>query len=46
MSIQLHKVSKRFGDVAAVNAVSFSVQEGELLGLLVRAAAAKRPCCA
>src|ERR1041385_2937118 len=34
MSIQLHNVSKRFGDVAAVNNVSFSVKEGELMGLL------------
>ncbi|MFO1501152.1 MAG: ABC transporter ATP-binding protein [Verrucomicrobiota bacterium] len=34
MSIELNNVSKRFGDVAAVNQVSFSVREGELLGLL------------
>src|SRR5690349_13871091 len=34
MSIELHNVSKRFGDVAAVNNVSFSVKEGELLALL------------
>jgi sulfate transport system ATP-binding protein len=34
MSIELRNVSKRFGEVAAVNRVSFSVEEGELLGLL------------
>jgi sulfate/thiosulfate transport system ATP-binding protein len=34
MSIELRNVSKRFGDVAAVNHISFSVKEGELLGLL------------
>lgn len=34
MSIELKNVSKHFGEVAAVNQVSFSVREGELLGLL------------
>ena len=34
MSIELNNVSKQFGDVVAVNNVSFTVQEGELLGLL------------
>jgi sulfate transport system ATP-binding protein len=34
MSIELRNVSKRFGDVAAVDDVSFSVGEGELIGLL------------
>src|ERR1041385_7802785 len=34
MSIELRNVSKNFGDVAAVNNVSFSVKEGELLALL------------
>src|SRR6266849_2717057 len=34
MSIELKKVSKRFGSVAAVNNVSYSVNEGELLALL------------
>lgn len=34
MSIALHGVSKRFGGVPAVNEVSFSVHEGELLALL------------
>jgi len=34
MSIELKNVSKRFGDVAAVNNVSFSVNEGELMALL------------
>lgn len=34
MSIELKNVSKRFGDVAVVNHVSFSAKEGELLGLL------------
>ena len=34
MSIELKKVSKHFGNVAAVSNVSFSVQEGELLALL------------
>ena len=33
-SIELKNVSKRFGEVAAVNRISFSVQEGELMGLL------------
>jgi sulfate transport system ATP-binding protein len=34
MSIELRNVSKQFGNVAAVNNVSFSVREGELLALL------------
>lgn len=34
VSIELKKVSKQFGDVTAVQSVSFSVQEGELMGLL------------
>ena len=34
MSIELKSVSKRFGDVLAVNNVSFSVKEGELIALL------------
>src|SRR4051812_20881667 len=34
MSIELKNVSKRFGDVAAVENVSFSVNEGELMALL------------
>jgi sulfate/thiosulfate transport system ATP-binding protein len=34
MSIELKNVSKRFGDVAAVRNVNFTVKEGELLGLL------------
>ena len=34
MSIELKNVSKRFGNVAAVSDVSFSVNEGELLALL------------
>ncbi|HWN96769.1 MAG TPA: ABC transporter ATP-binding protein, partial [Methylomirabilota bacterium] len=34
MSIELKNVSKRFGNVAAVSNVSFSVNEGELIALL------------
>jgi sulfate transport system ATP-binding protein len=34
MSIQLKNISKGFGRVAAVNAVSLEVQEGELMALL------------
>ncbi|MEP6662904.1 MAG: Fe3+/spermidine/putrescine ABC transporter ATP-binding protein, partial [Verrucomicrobiota bacterium] len=34
MSIEIKNVSKKFGDVAAVNNVSFSVNEGELVALL------------
>jgi sulfate/thiosulfate transport system ATP-binding protein len=34
MSIELKHVTKRFGEVAAVNNVSFSVKEGELMALL------------
>ena len=34
MSIELRKVSKQFGGVAAVNEVTFSVREGELMALL------------
>jgi sulfate transport system ATP-binding protein len=34
MSIELKNVSKRFGEVAAVDNVSFSVKEGELVALL------------
>src|SRR5262245_58933056 len=34
MGITLNQVSKRFGDVIAVDRVSFSVAEGELVALL------------
>src|SRR5215204_4939287 len=34
MSIELRNVSKQFGEVVAVNKVSFTVKEGELLALL------------
>lgn len=34
MSIELRNISKRFGEVAAVENVSFSVSEGELVALL------------
>lgn len=34
MSIELRNVTKKFGDVGAVNRVSFSVNEGELMALL------------
>src|SRR5215467_16100560 len=34
MSIELKNVSKKFGEVTAVNKVSFSVNEGELMALL------------
>ena len=34
MSIELRGVTKRFGEVAAVNQVGFSVKEGELVALL------------
>src|SRR5438477_1511024 len=34
MSIELKNVSKHFGDVPAVNQVSFSVRDGELMALL------------
>src|SRR6058998_4275829 len=34
MSIELRRVSKRFGEVTAVQNVSFTVQEGELVALL------------
>jgi sulfate transport system ATP-binding protein len=34
VSIELRSVTKHFGQVVAVNRVSFSVQEGELLALL------------
>ena len=34
MSIELKNVTKKFGEVAAVNNVSFSVQDGELMALL------------
>jgi len=34
MSIELRNVTKKFGDVAAVNKVSFAVKEGELIALL------------
>ncbi|MBX3733330.1 MAG: ABC transporter ATP-binding protein [Verrucomicrobiae bacterium] len=34
MSIELRAVSKQFGSVVAVDAVSFTVAEGELIGLL------------
>jgi len=34
MSIELKNVSKKFGEVTAVNNVSFSVNEGELIALL------------
>src|SRR3954469_14555224 len=34
MSIELRNVTKKFGEVAAVRSVSFSVKEGELMALL------------
>ncbi len=34
MSIELRNVSKKFGEVAAVTGVTFTVQEGELMALL------------
>src|ERR1051325_2952041 len=34
MSIELKNVTKQFGGVSAVNNVSFSIQEGELIALL------------
>src|SRR4026209_1359996 len=34
MSIELKNISKRFGEVVAVNNVSFAVNEGELVALL------------
>src|SRR6187402_3882361 len=34
MSIELKNVSKKFGEVAAVNDVNFTVNEGELMALL------------
>src|SRR5690242_16911009 len=34
MSIELKNVSKKFGEVAAVNQINFTVKEGELLALL------------
>ena len=34
MSIELKGVTKQFGEVTAVNRVSFSVKEGELMALL------------
>jgi len=34
MSIELKNISKKFGDVTAVNDVTFSVNEGELMALL------------
>ena len=34
MSIELKNISKTFGEVAAVNGVTFSVNEGELMALL------------
>ena len=34
MSIELKQVTKKFGEVVAVNNVSFSVKEGELMALL------------
>jgi sulfate transport system ATP-binding protein len=34
VSIELKNVTKQFGDIAAVNSVSFSVKEGELIALL------------
>jgi len=34
VSIELKNVSKKFGDVAAVKSVSFSVKDGELMALL------------
>ena len=34
MSIELRNVTKKFGEVIAVDHVNFSVKEGELVGLL------------
>src|SRR5436190_8571985 len=34
MSVELKNITKRFGEVAAVNNINFSVEEGELVALL------------
>ena len=39
--LELHGVSKRFGDTLAVNSVSFSCQRGELVGIIGRSGAGK-----
>ena len=39
--LELHGVSKRFGETLAVNGVSFSCQRGELVGIIGRSGAGK-----
>ncbi|WP_310541647.1 phosphonate ABC transporter ATP-binding protein [Phenylobacterium sp.] len=39
--LELHGVSKRFGDTLAVNSVSFSCKRGELVGIIGRSGAGK-----
>jgi ABC-2 type transport system ATP-binding protein len=41
-AIDVRQIVKKFGDFTAVNGVSFSVEEGEIFGLLVRTAPENR----
>ena len=45
MRIDIENVTKRFGTLAAVNQVTLSIQEGELLTLLGPSGCGKSTCC-
>jgi ABC-type uncharacterized transport system ATPase subunit len=44
--VRIDKVTKKFGDVYAVDNVSLDIFQGEFFSLLGGSAAASPPCCA
>jgi len=43
--VELYAVTKRFGSLTAVNAITLKVRKGEFLSLLGHPAAARQPHC-
>ena len=42
--LEVNNISKRFGGLQAVDRLSLTVNEGEILGLIGQTAPANRPC--